>query len=77
MMLWLAETRTKSVVCDQIRSQTRTTDLVPLLCDMIETKKHGACHASNEGICFWTEFAEEISSLAEENVRVKASQIRE
>ena len=70
-MLRLAETRDElGVVCDQIGSPTYTADLAPLLCDMIETEKYGTYHATNEGICSWAEFAEEIFHLAGKNVEV-------
>ena len=64
-MLRLAETRTElNVVCDQIGSPTYTADLAPLLCDMIQTDKYGTYHATNEGVCSWAEFAEEIFRVA-------------
>ena len=70
-MLRLAESRTEvSVVCDQIGSPTYTADLAPLLCDMIETEKYGTYHATNEGVCSWAEFAEEIFRKAGKNVMV-------
>lgn len=70
-MLRLAETKSEiSVVCDQIGSPTYTADLAPLLCDMIATDKYGVYHATNEGICSWAEFAQEIFQLAGKNVRV-------
>lgn len=70
-MLRLAESRTEiSVVCDQIGSPTYTADLAPLLCDMIETEKYGTYHATNEGICSWAEFAEEIFRQAGKNMVV-------
>ena len=60
-MLRLAETHAEvNVVCDQIGSPTYTADLRPLLCDMIATEKYGVYHATNEGLCSWAEFAEEI-----------------
>lgn len=49
-----------SVVEDQIGSPTYTTDLAKLLCDMSATEKYGVYHATNEGVCSWAEFAEEI-----------------
>lgn len=71
-MLRLAETRDElSVVCDQIGSPTFTSDLAPLLCDMIMTEKYGVYHATNEGTCSWAELAEEVFRLAGKNVRVK------
>lgn len=60
-MLRLAETKTDlNVVCDQIGSPTYTYDLAILLCDMIVSEKYGTYHATNEGLCSWAEFAEEI-----------------
>lgn len=71
-MLRLAESRTEvSVVCDQIGSPTYTADLAPLLCDMIVTEKYGVYHATNEGICSWAEFAEEIFRLAGKDITVR------
>ena len=49
-----------NVVCDQIGSPTYTPDLAKLLCNMIETDKYGIYHGTNEGLCSWAEFAEEI-----------------
>ena len=70
-MLRLAEIKNEiNVVCDQIGSPTYTADLAPLLCDMIMTDKYGTYHATNEGICSWAEFAEEIFRLAGKNVKV-------
>nr|WP_320148057.1 dTDP-4-dehydrorhamnose reductase [uncultured Anaeromusa sp.] len=60
-----------SVVCDQIGSPTYTADLAPLLCDMAASDKYGIYHATNEGICSWAEFAEEIFKLAGMKTRVK------
>ena len=70
-MLRLAETKSElNVVCDQIGSPTYTADLAPLLCDMIVTDQYGTYHATNEGICSWAEFAEEIFRLAGKQVKV-------
>jgi len=70
-MLRLAEIKAEvSVVCDQIGSPTYTADLAPLLCDMIMTEKYGIYHATNEGVCSWAEFAEEIFRLAGKDVIV-------
>lgn len=70
-MLRLAETKNElNVVCDQIGSPTYTADLAPLLCDMIMTDKYGTYHATNEGICSWADFAEEIFRLAGKQVKV-------
>lgn len=59
-----------NVVCDQIGSVTYTADLAVLLCDMIETKKYGIYHATNEGYISWAEFAEEIFKQSNKNVKV-------
>lgn len=70
-MLRLAETRTElSVVCDQIGSPTYTADLAPLLCGMVQTERYGVYHATNEGTCAWSEFAEAIFALAGRQVAV-------
>lgn len=70
-MLRLAEIHDElNVVCDQIGSPTYTADLASLLCDMIATEKYGTYHATNEGICSWADFAEEIFKIAGKNVKV-------
>ena len=70
-MLRLAETKSElNVVCDQIGSPTYTADLAPLIFDMIMTEKYGTYHATNEGICSWADFAEEIFRLAGKQVKV-------
>lgn len=60
-----------SVVADQIGSPTYTADLAVLLCDMIVTEKYGTYHATNEGICSWADFTEEIFRQAGYTTRVK------
>ena len=70
-MLSLSETRNEiSVVCDQIGSPTYTVDLAPLLCDMALSDKYGVYHATNEGVCSWAEFAEEIFRIKHKNIDV-------
>ena len=59
-----------NVVADQYGSPTYTVDLAPLLIEMIKTDKYGIYHATNEGVCTWAEFAEEIFNLAGMNVKV-------
>jgi len=61
---------TLNVVCDQIGSPTYTADLAPLLCEIVATEKYGVYHATNEGICSWAEFAEEIFRQAGLNMKV-------
>ncbi|EDS10981.1 dTDP-4-dehydrorhamnose reductase [Anaerotruncus colihominis] len=70
-MLRLSKSNTElNVVCDQIGSPTYTADLAPLLCDMIRTDQFGLYHATNEGVCSWAEFAEEIFRCAGKEVKV-------
>lgn len=70
-MLRLAQTHESvSVVSNQIGSPTYTADLAPLLCDMIVTEKYGTYHATNEGLCSWAEFAQEIFRLSGRKTRV-------
>ena len=67
----MAETKSKvNVVCDQIGSPTYTSDLAPLLCDMVNTERYGLYHATNEGVCSWAQFAEEIFRLTGKSVKV-------
>mgnify|MGYP001440752530 CR=1 FL=1 len=58
------------VVADQYGSPTYTADLAPLLVEMIQTEKYGIYHATNEGVCTWAEFAEEIFKIAKLDVKV-------
>ena len=70
-MLRLSQTKTEvNVVCDQIGSPTYSEDLALLLCSMIGTEQYGIYHASNEGICSWADFAEEIFRIAGKKVKV-------
>lgn len=59
-----------NVVADQYGSPTYTADLAKLLVDMIKTDKYGIYHATNEGVCTWAEFAEEIFKIAKMDVTV-------
>lgn len=70
-MLRLGKERKEiNVVADQYGSPTYTADLAPLLVEMIQTEKYGIYHATNEGVCSWAEFAEEIFKVAGMNVKV-------
>ncbi len=60
-----------NVVCDQIGSPTYTSDLAPLLCDMVASEKYGTYHATNEGYCSWAEFAQEIFKQADYSTNVR------
>ena len=62
-MLRLSESHDKlDVVADQEGSPTATVDLAPLLISMLQSKKYGLYHVTNEGFCSWFEFAKEIFS---------------
>lgn len=71
-MLRLSDTHdTLRVVNDQIGTPTYTYDLARLLVDMVETEKYGYYHATNEGgYISWADFAKEIFSQANRNVKV-------
>ncbi len=70
-MLKLGKERKEiNVVADQYGSPTYTADLAPLLIEMIKTDKYGIYHATNDGVCSWAEFAEEIFKIAKLDVKV-------
>lgn len=70
-MLGLSEIRdTLNVVGDQFGSPTYTVDLAHLLMDMVKTEAYGIYHATNEGFCSWSEFAQEIFKQAHKSVKV-------
>lgn len=58
------------VVADQYGSPTYTYDLASLLCDMCLSEKYGIYHATNEGVCNWAEFAEEIMKDAKRDTEI-------
>ncbi|MBR0113209.1 MAG: dTDP-4-dehydrorhamnose reductase [Clostridia bacterium] len=64
MMRLGAEKDEIRVVDDQVGSPTYTRDLAPLMCDMIQSEKYGVYHATNEGVCSFAEFADEIMKAA-------------
>lgn len=59
-----------NVVSDQYGSLTYTADLAALLVEMIKTDRYGIYHATNEGVCSWAEFAEEIFKIVNMDVKV-------
>ena len=64
-MLQLAKTKKElNVVCDQIGSPTYMYDLSKLMCDMMESKKYGIYHATNEGFTSWYDFTKYIFKVA-------------
>jgi dTDP-4-dehydrorhamnose reductase len=71
-MLKLGEERDEiSIVDDQYGSPTYTGDLAELIIEMIKTEKYGVYHATNEGFCSWYEFAKEIFTVVDADVKVK------
>lgn len=66
-----------NAVDEQYGSSTYTADLVPLLIDMIRTEKYGIYYVTNEGVCSWAEFVEEIFKVAGMNVKVNYITITE
>lgn len=72
-MLKLAESRDfLNVVGDQYGSPTYTHDVAILIINMIQTDRYGTYHATNEGICSWAEFAQEIFHQSNKKVTVNA-----
>ena len=70
-MLQLAQNHDElKVVADQIGSPTYTRDVARLLVDMVESDRYGVYHATNEGVCSWAEFAEEIFRQSGNSTRV-------
>lgn len=70
-MLKLAkEHKELNIVADQYGSPTYTVDLALLLLKIIKTDKYGIYHATNEGVCSWAEFAEEIFKISGKNVKI-------
>lgn len=60
-----------NVVGDQIGSPTYTADLAPLLCNMIASNQYGTYHATNEGFCSWSDFAETIIQEASLTCKIR------
>jgi dTDP-4-dehydrorhamnose reductase len=62
-ILHAAETRPElSVVNDQVGSPTYTRDLAGAIRDLVRKDVRGIVHITNEGICSWFDFAQEILS---------------
>lgn len=65
------EKESLSIVNDQIGSPTYAKDLSYLLIDIAKSDKYGVYHATNEGLCSWYDFAQEIFTLT--NIKVKVN----
>ena len=48
------------VVDDQVGSPSYTKDIAAVLCDIAVSEKYGVYHLTNEGVCSWAEFTQEI-----------------
>lgn len=68
MLRLTAERETLSVVFDQVGTPTYAADLAQIIFNIIEDNKYenneGIYHFSNEGVCSWYDFAQEIARLA-------------
>jgi dTDP-4-dehydrorhamnose reductase len=70
-MLKLAETNNEiRVVSDQVGSPTYTVDVAQIMVDMIQTNKYGNYNISNEGLCSWNEFAQEIFAYTDKKIKI-------
>lgn len=70
-MLKLATNKNElRVVSDQIGSPTYTVDVAKEIVEMINTKKYGIYHMTNEGFVSWADFAREIFRQKKINVKV-------
>ncbi|KEK24785.1 dTDP-4-dehydrorhamnose reductase [Bacillus gaemokensis] len=70
-MMRLGEERESvSVVADQIGSPTYVTDLITVIKKLIVTSLYGTYHVSNSGSCSWYEFAKEIFSQSNKQVKI-------
>lgn len=62
-----------NVVFDQVGTPTYAADLAKLIYTIIEkeaTLPHGIYHYSNEGVCSWYDFAQEINTLTEHHCHI-------
>jgi len=74
LMLQLARTRGRvRVVNDEFVSPTPTADLARQVVALSRSDDYGLFHATSEGSCSWYEFAREIFSLAEVEVKLEVA----
>lgn len=70
-MLKLAKTHEEiNVVGDQYGTPTYTKDLAVAIINLMQTEYYGTYHATCEGMCSWYDFALEIFTLKELDVKV-------
>lgn len=78
LMLQLARTRgCVRVVNDEFVSPTPTADLARQIVVLSRCSDYGVYHATSEGSCSWYEFAREIFSLAEVEVKLEIAALGE
>jgi len=74
LMLRLARERGRvRVVAHEFTSPTATTELAQQIVVLSRTDAYGLYHATAEGSCSWYEFAREIFSIAEVDVKLEAA----
>jgi dTDP-4-dehydrorhamnose reductase len=74
LMLQLARTRDRvRVVNDEFVSPTPTADLACQIVGLSRSDDYGLYHATSEGSCSWYEFARQIFSLAEVDVKLEVA----
>lgn len=70
-MLRLANSNTEvKVVEDQYGSPTFTTDLAPIVLEIMNTEKYGIYNITNEGFCSWADIAEIVFEDAKIDCKV-------
>ncbi|EJR59354.1 dTDP-4-dehydrorhamnose reductase [Bacillus cereus VD115] len=70
MMRLGEEKESLSIVADQVGSPTYVKDLIAVIKKLIVTSLYGTYHVSNSGSCSWYEFAKEIFSQSNKQVKV-------
>ena len=70
-MLELSEKNNSiNVVCDQVGSPTSATEVAKVIELLLSSSKYGIYHATCEGHCAWSDFAEEIFKLCQKETKV-------
>lgn len=70
MMRLGEEKESLSIVADQVGSPTYVKSLIAVIKNLIVTSLYGTYHVSNSGSCSWYEFAKEIFSQSNKQVKV-------
>lgn len=70
-MIKLSETKSElKVVSDQIGSPSYTVDIAKEVIDVVESKKYGIYHLTNEGYVSWADFARQIFKKIGKEIKV-------